>query len=497
MIELLSQLKNIDFEKLSDDQKEQINNLIMPRMVDEYFVEAPFMIQQLALCLNSRELLFGGAVGGGKSSFALMCALQYVDVPGYSALILRRTWNELNTNDGILTRFSEWMADKNVKKKDGGRTWVFPSGARIQFGYINTVARKTIYQGSAYQTIIFDEAALFEREIYEYLLSRCRGPILKCVICRVELQRYVLDGNKVVFRHVKPKPGQKICDVPTPNPLQLNQYGPAPDGLTIFDIPYRIRSTANPGGPGHQFLKERFIDPSTKIKDGVFIPSTLYDNPYMNVEEYLKNLGEMGPIDRARMINGDWEVRETGNLFNRGDLQFVDKAPDPADVRTKVRFWDMAASDGDRSDYTVGALCSITHDGRWFVEDIKRIQALPQDVEKVVRQTAVRDGIDVRIWAEQEPGSSGKALISHYKRTVLAGYRFDGVRSTGSKTARAGAVVSQASGHNLFIVNASWKQDLIDEMVLFDKGPHDDQVDAISGAFLSMTGAKKPVRLIV
>ena len=487
----------MDLENLTEQEIDEINRLFTPRIVDEYFTTSPTPVQQIALCVNAREMLFGGAVGGGKSEFALMSALQYVDVPGYSCLILRRTWPDLTAPGAVLDRFQERMAGKNVKKRDGGRMWVFPSGAKIQFGYINRAAAKTKFQGAEFQKIIFDEATLFEPEIYEYLLSRCRKPRIPCAICTTTLIGYSKDG-KIVYRHEKnAKKGQKWCNNPLPDPVTVARYTPAPDGMTVFDIPLQLISTANPGGPGHLFFKERFIDEETKIPDGVFIPSTMLDNPHLNHEEYMKNLANLGPVDRERMINGDWEVQESGNLFDRGAFEFVDRPPMDSEVKAKIRFWDLAASDGKHSDYTVGALVSVTHDGRWFLEDLLRVQYLPPAVEKLMKETAVRDGVDVKIRCEQEPGSSGKALISHLQRRILAGFQFRGIRSTGTKTARAGAVVSQVDARNFYVVKAKWNKDMLDEFTLFPEGLHDDQVDAVSGAVNALTGEKRPVRLIV
>ena len=485
----------------NDEMISEFNRIWTPRIVDDYFVTTPTPVQQIALCLRAREILFGGAVGGGKSEFAIMSALQYVDVPGYSCLVLRRTWPDLNSTGAILDRFQERMAGKNVKKKDQGRLWIFPSGAKIQFGFVSQPKMKTKFQGAEYQKIIFDEATLFEPEIYEYLLTRNRKPTIPCAICTTALTRYVKEDGTVVYRHSGNSNGAKWCDNPIPDPNSISLYKPAPDGLTVFDIPLQVISTANPGGPGHLFFKERFIDPETKKDNVAFVPSTIRDNPYLEKGEYMKTLEGLGAVDRERLLNGDWEVQETGNLFNRGDFIFVDRMPEEAAIKSRVRFWDMAASDGKRSDYTVGALCAVTHDNRWFIEDIIRVQYLPPQVEKLMRDTAEKDGIGVKIFAEEEPGSSGKAFMSHVRRNILGGFQFKSIRPTGPKTARAGAVVSQAGIQNLFVIkdspNHRWNKDMLDEFTLFPNGLHDDQVDAVAGGFLAQTSLRKPVRLIV
>ena len=84
---------------------------------------------------------------------------------------------------------------------------------------------------------------------------------------------------------------------------------------------------------------------------------------------------------------------------------------------------------------------------------------------------------------EQEPGSSGVNTIDHYRRRILAGFAFYGNRTTGSKEMRANPVSSQAEAGNIKLVRGPWINDFLDEAELFPHGAHDDQVDAVSGAF--------------
>jgi predicted phage terminase large subunit-like protein len=84
---------------------------------------------------------------------------------------------------------------------------------------------------------------------------------------------------------------------------------------------------------------------------------------------------------------------------------------------------------------------------------------------------------------EQEPGSSGKRVIDHFSRIVLPGYAFQGVPSTGDKVSRARAVMAAAKAGNVKLVRGRWNASFLDELSMFPNGKHDDQVDALSGAF--------------
>ena len=89
----------------------------------------------------------------------------------------------------------------------------------------------------------------------------------------------------------------------------------------------------------------------------------------------------------------------------------------------KVRAWDLAATSAG-GDWTVGGLMGKDEaSSGCYIMNLKRKQLSPADVERLVRTTAEADGRDVTILIEQEPGSSGKALVEHYLRNVLPDFR--------------------------------------------------------------------------
>jgi predicted phage terminase large subunit-like protein len=177
----------------------------------------------------------------------------------------------------------------------------------------------------------------------------------------------------------------------------------------------------------------------------------------------------------------------TGGLFPRERFEIVDAAP--AGLRP-VRFWDLAATQaapGKDPDYTAGALAGIK-DGVYYVLDMRRLRGEPKAVEDLLKQTAALDGRPVRIHIEQEGGSSGKIAIDHYLRYILVGYTATGETTDGkSKTLRADPVSSAAAAGNVKLVKGAWNAAFLDEIELFPNGAHDDQVDALSGAFGKLT----------
>lgn len=461
----------------------------VPRVVEPFTRHRPHPKQQVFLNMQHKEVLFGGAAGGGKSDALLMAALQYVDVPGYSALILRRTWADLTLPGAIMDRANDWLAGTPAQKRDGGRYWIFPSGARLQFGYLQRENDRLRYQSAEFQFIAFDELTQWPHEsTYNYLFSRLRQPSIECVTCHVPLNRFQV-GRAVRYAH---EPGHP-CPKPTPDSKVVAQYKASADGMTIFEVPLRMRAGTNPGGPGMNWVKGRFVDPATRVPDAYFVRSLLQDNPSLNQKSYREQLARLSPVDRERLLNGDWDVVESGDVFDRTNFKPVQHTP--ADGVYWCRFWDLAATSGG-GDWTVGALCCVRKDNTFHIEHVVRIQGNPNQVQNLIRQTADNDGRGVHIRMEQEPGSSGKTVIDHYYRNVLAGYNFSGVPSTGDKVTRATGLASYVAGGYVTYKVGRWNNDLLDEMQLFPVGSHDDQVDATSGAFNYLMLAQR-VKILV
>lgn len=405
---------------------------------------------------TTREALYGGAAGGGKSDALLMSALQYVCVPGYSALLLRQTYPQLAGPDGFIDRCNSWLSATDASYVGTNKRWTFPSGATLSFDHCERDEDRYKFQSFAYQFVGVDELTQWKTDrVYRYVgFSRVRKPSITLDIPRC------------------PK-----C------------------GMSAGDIPLRTRAATNPGGPGNNWVYERFI--LDKGIDRKFMPAKILDNPSLDSETYIKSLDELDAIERARLLDGNWEVREEGGMFKREWFTITGVFPEGMQ---KVRYWDLAATaprHGTDPDWTVGALVGFK-DGRYFVLDIRRMRGTPYDVEKLISITAQEDGQSTRIVMEQEPGSSGVNVIDHYARQVLAGFNFKGQKSSTSKKDRAGIFSSASEAGNLMLARANWNTPFLDECETFPYGAHDDQVDAISGAIQALfTKKMRQVRIIV
>ena len=146
-----------------------------------YCPHQPFPKQQAFLDLDCSEALYGGGAGPGKTDALLMAALQYVHVPGYSALILRRDYPRLALPNSIMDRAQQWLRNGNAVWNAQARTFRFPSGAVLQFGYIDSPDDRYRYASSEYQFIGWDELTEFRLGVgddnpYEFMFSRLRKP---------------------------------------------------------------------------------------------------------------------------------------------------------------------------------------------------------------------------------------------------------------------------------------------------------------------------------
>jgi predicted phage terminase large subunit-like protein len=423
----------------SDVDLVALQKALTPRLT-KYIPFDPTTKQTAFLIMNDvREILYGGAAGGGKSVAQLMGALQYADIPGYNAILFRKTYADLAKPGALLDMAKQWLMPfverKEVKWSEKEKRFTFQSGATLTFGYLESENDMYNYQGAEYQYIGMDECTQINPKCYRYLFSRLR----------------------------KPK---------------------------WLKVPLRFRATANPGGEFGEYYYERFFVEGPE-KGRVFIPAGIDDNPYLDSEEYKQSLAELDPVTREQLLNGNWQIREAGDMFNREWFTIVSHNEIPSNA-IYVRYWDMASTDPSKRknkkdkrepDWTVGLKMAFSQGIYWII-DIVMTQSTPSQVESLIARTASSDGHNVAIRMEQEPGSSGDITIDHYARNVLVGYNFKGVRSTGSKIQRAEPASAAAEQGRILISNRCRNiSAFFDQIELFPYGAKDDIVDAFSGAF--------------
>ncbi len=218
------------------------------------------------LAADADEVLFGGAAGGGKSFGQLLDALVYaIRYPGSKQLILRRSYAELEKS---LIRVSLGLYPREIYRYNAtAHVGRFTNGSLIDFGYSAGAGDVFQYQSAEYDVIRFDELTHFTEFQYLYMLSRLRG---------------------------------------------TNGY------------PKQMKSSTNPGGIGHLWVKERFVDPAPAgevFRDAsgttrVFLPARIEDNRFLMQGDpsYRRRLAELPDTERRALLEGDWNLSE-GQLF--------------------------------------------------------------------------------------------------------------------------------------------------------------------------------------
>lgn len=212
------------------------------------------------------EVLYGGAAGGGKSYGQLIDALIYATkYPKSRQLILRRTLPELEKS---LIRVSLEVFPREIYKySESKHLGTFTNGSVIDFGYCDSETDVYRYQSAEYDVIRFDELTHFTEQMYLYLMSRLRG---------------------------------------------------------TENFPRAMKSSTNPGGIGHSWVKRRFIDIGApekihSVESGkrLFIPATVFENRALmkNDPEYVKRLAKLSEKDRKQLLEGDWDVND-GQYFS-------------------------------------------------------------------------------------------------------------------------------------------------------------------------------------
>lgn len=465
---LVAKVRTMSEEELAS-LRESLTPKLSTRIPAEFRIPSPKQAAFLALT-NTREVLYGGAAGGGKTIALLISATRYVDDYPVHSVLIRRRFRDHTQSGGLLQVANEWFRGTDAAWDHKATTWRFPSGASIAFGYLEHEGDELRYQGGGYHMVGFDELTQIRENQYIYLFSRTR----------------------------------RLKDSP---------------------IPIRVRSATNPGGPGHEWVRNRWNLPYGPRDDASikFIEAKVQDNPFLDVDDYMESLkildtGGSG-VTYLQLAKGDWSAMGSGGYFHPENFKLADieDLPPRLFFRNIIRYWDFGTSEKTElnadPDYTVGMKIGITNTTRphvipgergkpdviahlpdYYIFDVRRDRLSPGGVADLIRETARNDGIEIPVWLERERGAAGKHLVHYYRTHVLNGYSVNGMYVQGDKLTRGKMAAGYVDEGRVFLVDDSgmhhddrWIADFTFECGAFGlDGTHDDQVDTFSYGIMAL-----------
>mgnify|MGYP006421295663 FL=1 len=374
-----------------------------------------------------QDILYGGARGGGKTDGFIGKFLARWNLYGghLRGIFIRRTYDEL---DEAIARTHEIYPHLGATWLAAKKTWAFPDGARLRMRPMQRDADAAKYQGHSYTDVYIDEAGNFADPM-------------------------PLDKLRATLR---------------------NPHG----------IPSSYNLSANPGGPGHEWIKKRYIDPAPDMEpfttdegEGrIYIPSKLSDNPILAKSDpnYYHRLRQSGPAWLVQAwLEGDWNATPEGGLIKAA---WFDRYSQPlAHYRRIVHSWDTGIKDGDNNDPSV---CTIwgEHPNGYHLLHVHRERAIYPDLKRAVKENATLYPPDLVLIEDK---ASGQSLIQDMKReTRLPVVSIDPKGNKIDRLVEVSGIIE--SGLVALPESAPWLLDYELEMTIFPLAAHDDQADSTS-----------------
>lgn len=399
--------------------------------------------------------------------------LRHIKNKDYSSVIFRRQFTQVRNPGGLWDTSMSIYPYVGGKPKESLLEWNFSSGAKIKFAHLEHENNRFGWQGSQIPLIAFDELTHFTWSQFVYMLSRNRStcgikPYIRATT-NPDPDSWV---RKFIDWWINPETGYPIPE----------RSGKIRWFVVINDKTY------------WSSRKEALVEmyPDSLPKSVTFIASTVYDNQILLSKDpgYIANLKAMPRYEREQLLMGNWNIRPTaGMFFQRTYFEVVRAIPKNTQA---VRYWDRAATKDTGSndpDWTVGLKLEKDQNGVFYISDIVRLRESPLGVLNAIKNTASQDGFSVRIGIEQDPGQAGVSEAEFLVRN-LTGYPVFINKISKDKVTRALPVSSQAEAGNVKLLMARWNEDFFQELENFPEGGHDDQVDALSGAFNMMAETK-------
>lgn len=246
--------------------------------------------------------MYGGSAGGGKTFALLLEPTRHIRRRSFGAVIFRRTYPQIMAEGGLWDESANIYPWIDGTPLVGSVEWRFrPHGTTVAFRHLQHEKNKNDWQGSQIPLLGFDELSHFRESVFWYMLSRNRS----------------------------------TCGI---RPYIRCTTNPDPGWVKRLLAPWVDREFGGPraaSGELRWFVREsgeiKWVPEGTPdAKSLTFVRASIYDNKVLlrTNPEYLANLKALPPVERARLLDGDWDVKREGLVYPGFEACIVDSAPD-------------------------------------------------------------------------------------------------------------------------------------------------------------------------
>jgi predicted phage terminase large subunit-like protein len=444
--------------------------------------------QEKFLSSSADIVIYGGSAGGGKTWGLVYEGIRHKDNPNFGAVIFRRTCPQITNQGGLWDKSLEIYPLLGSTPREGYLDHKFPSGAKISFAHMQYEDDCRAWDGSEIPLVGYDQLESFTKKQFTYMLTRNRttcgvDPYMRGT-CNPVPKEDQTGGwlNRLLAWWIDQETGLAI-----PERSGVVRYFAVVDEEFVWADDFeQLRETY-----GRDCFPKSFT----------FIRSSVYDNKILLEKNpgYLAGLQAQSRVDRLRLLDGNWNARETpGELFKTHWIEIVDAAPI---LLHPFRYWDQAATKHSKSNpmatkgpsWTAGVRGGMAASGIFYITDVKRFQENPLGVEQATENTATQDGQQTVVIIEQDPGQAGKQNAQYYCRKLISkGFVARANPVHDSKLTRSKPLSAAAEAGCLKLVRGEWNEAFLNELANYDGGvtTNADQTDAASGLFNEATKAK-------
>ena len=434
--------------------------------------------------------------GSGKSFLGIMDMLQYVHMPQFRGVMVRRTTPMIKGVGGLLDTASNMYKDAvpSVKVKPSTMEFIFPSGAEIKMCHCERAADKHNFQGWQVSAFLVDEGQQMLEEQVVYFISRMRTmadmkPVMK-ITCNPEYNCYLRKWLQAAGYLDEKNHGIPLPEMDGVEKWFIRQGN---DMIWAASQEELLAQYGQDCGP----MSFRFIS------------ATCEDNPVLLKHDplYVSRLKSLPRIERARLLDGAWLVQEESAGHYKRTWTTAISINDVPPMRRIVRAYDLAGSIPSEKypdpDYTASCLLGVDDNDLIYILDVTRFRKRYAGVLDEIIDLGIRDQEDwggmVVTYIPEDPSSSGKAACQQMLAKISAqGITVKKMKTSNVKNRKLKAFepfAVAAENSLVYVVKDEWNEMWHEELEVFDPsvrigGVHDDMVDATADAFLNIKSKK-------